>query len=91
MPDRLTILGVPSSAGAYAPGQERAPDALRSADLIESLAVREIRVNDQGDVSDFRWRLDKATPRAMNADAVERVAKSTAALVSGALGKTMPC
>ena len=30
----LTVLGVPTSAGAFAPGQERAPAALREAGLL---------------------------------------------------------
>jgi arginase len=85
MPDRLTIIGVPSSAGAYAPGQEKAPAALRDADLPELLSTHEIPFEDQGDVSDFRWQPDPANPRAMNASVVERVAKSTAAIVSAAL------
>jgi arginase len=31
------LLGVPTSAGAFAPGQEQAPEALREAKLVESL------------------------------------------------------
>lgn len=31
MLQQLTIVGAPSSAGAYAPGQERAPGALTQA------------------------------------------------------------
>ena len=36
MPRRLEIVGAPSSAGAYAPGQERAPQAYRAAGLLGS-------------------------------------------------------
>ena len=30
---RLHVIGAPTSAGAYAPGQERGPEALRAAGL----------------------------------------------------------
>ena len=33
----LGLIGVPTSAGAFAPGQEQAPRALRDAGLVESL------------------------------------------------------
>jgi arginase len=85
MSDRLVIIGAPSSAGAYAPGQEKAPDALRVAGLLELLAARGIPVDDQGDVPGFRWRADRANPRAMNADVAARVAKATAERVGSAL------
>ncbi|RPJ80211.1 MAG: hypothetical protein EHM13_12405 [Acidobacteria bacterium] len=60
---RLAIIGAPSSAGAYAPGQEKAPAALRAAGLPEFLTARGIPVDDHGDVSGFRWRADKVNPR----------------------------
>ena len=71
---RLDVIGAPSSAGAYAPGQERAPRALRAAGLLASLDESQIAVRDRGDVPGFRWRVDRANPRAMNADAVASVA-----------------
>ena len=85
MSDRLTVIGAPGSAGAYAPGQERAPAALRAIGLLELLAARGITVEDRGDVPGFRWRLDKANPRAMNADMAVRVARATAERVASAL------
>ena len=39
----LTVLGVPTSAGAFAPGQERAPAALREAGLLAALGERGVR------------------------------------------------
>jgi hypothetical protein len=39
--DRLAVIGVPSSAGAYAPGREKAPDALCSLDRWLSSLERE--------------------------------------------------
>ena len=85
MSNRLAIIGAPSSAGAYAPGQEKAPAALRAAGLLEFLSAGGITVDDLGDVSGFRWRADKANPRAMNANAAATVAKATAERVASAL------
>src|SRR5687768_904028 len=82
---RLVIIGAPSSAGAYAPGQEKAPAALRAAGLRELLSARGIKVDDHGDVGGFRWRSDKTNPRAMNAAAVAAVASATAERVASAL------
>jgi arginase len=82
---RLVIIGAPSSAGAYAPGQEKAPSALRAAGLLKLLSAGGISVEDAGDVPGFRWRADKANPRAMNPDAVSAVARTTADRVAPAL------
>jgi arginase len=86
MTERLCIIGAPSSAGAYAPGQERAPAALREAGLLERLHALGVDVHDLGDTEGFRWQADKKNPRAMNALAVARTARSTARLVDQALG-----
>jgi arginase len=84
-PRRLSVIGVPSSAGAYAPGQERAPAALRAAGLLDRLRDSAIDVRDLGDTGYFRWQVDREAPRAMNAAAVVRAARSTADLVESAL------
>jgi arginase len=83
--DQLAVIGAPSSAGAYAPGQEKSPDALRAIGLCEHLSERGIPVADLGNVEGFRWRVDKANPRAMNAGAAAKVAKATAHQVAQAL------
>jgi arginase len=85
MRNRLAIVGVPSSAGAYAPGQEKAPAALRATGLLDFLSERGISVDDRGDVSGFRWRADKANPRAMNVSTVATVAKASAEQVASVL------
>jgi arginase len=81
---RLAIVGAPSSAGAYAPGQERAPAALRAAGLRERLSARGVAVDDRGDVPGFRWRIDRSNPRAMNVDAAASVAAAVADEVAAA-------
>jgi arginase len=90
MSKALVIVGAPSSAGAYAPGQEKAPQALRAAGLLEYLGAQGIAVDDRGDVPGFRWRVDRSSPRAMNADVAARIAKATADRVAAALAEDAP-
>ena len=81
----LTLLGVPTSAGAFAPGQEKAPAALRATGLPEALRERGIELRDLGDSQVWRWRPDRERPRAQNLEAVVRIARETAERVEGAL------
>jgi arginase len=81
----LTLLGVPTSAGAFAPGQEKAPAALRGAGLPEALSERGIELRDLGDSPVWRWRPDRERPRAQNLEAVVRIARETAERVEDAL------
>jgi arginase len=79
---RLSVIGVPSSAGAYAPGQEKAPDALRSCGLLRFLQDLNVIVNDKGNVPGFRWKVDRQNPRAMNVKAVAEIARTLAQKVN---------
>jgi arginase family enzyme len=81
----LYLIGAPSSAGAYAAGQEKAPAAFRLHGLVAALSKAGLQVQDRGDVDGFRWRPDLANPKAMNVDAVRRVAQSVADQVSEGL------
>ncbi len=53
---RVSILGVPSSAGSHNPGQEKAPAAWRAAGLADGLRQAGLDVEDRGDLpaSPFR-------------------------------------
>jgi arginase len=82
----LTLLGVPTSAGAFTPGQERAPAALREAGLVDALTQRGVEVRDLGDSPVWRWRPDRERPRAQNLGAVVEIARDTATRVEAALG-----
>ncbi len=84
MTRKLALIGAPSSAGAYAPGQEKAPAAFRDAGLINMLREKAIAVEDYGDVPAFRWRVDKINPRAMNLEHVVKVVRETAEKVASA-------
>jgi arginase len=85
----IAIIGAPSSAGAYAPGQELAPAALREAHLLRALEQPGREIRDRGDLPTFRWRVDRQSPRARNPAAVVAAIEgvrdeATAALAEGA-------
>jgi arginase len=79
------MIGAATSAGAYAPGQERAPAAFRQHGLAEALARRGRTVRDHGDVVSFRWRPDPSRPKAMNLDAVRDACDVVAGYVAKAI------
>ena len=82
----LGLIGVPTSAGAFAPGQEQAPRALRDAGLLESLHGSGVVVRDHGDGPAWRWRPDRANPRAQNLSRVVEIVRDTARRVAEAVG-----
>jgi arginase len=85
MPSRIALLGVPTSAGAFAPGQERGPRELRRAGLVGRLRDAGVEVDDLGDSEVWRWRPDTASPRAQNLGAVGDIVRHTARRVERAL------
>ena len=82
----IDVIGVPSSMGAFAPGQERAPAALRGAGLVERLRDAELEPRDHGDSELRRWFPDRQHPFAQHVDVVRDVALETAMRVTGADG-----
>jgi arginase len=81
----LAVIGVPTSAGAFAPGQEQAPAALRQAGLIQLLGDARIVARDDGDRAVWRWRPDRENRRAQNLDAVVEIVTDTARRVATAV------
>ena len=79
------MIGVPSSAGAFAVGQELAPSALRAAGLIEGLRAVCPDVEDLGDSPMIRWHPDREHPRAQNLDTVVDQVWTTSVRVNVAL------
>jgi arginase len=65
--NRISVVGVPSSAASYAAGQDLAPAALRSAGLLDQLAARGLQVHDDGDLPHQAWSPDRDHPLAQNA------------------------
>jgi arginase len=85
----LVVVGAPTSAGSYAPGQEQAPRVLREFGLIDRLAASGRPVRDAGDGPLQVWAPDSATPFAQNlTDVVDAVVAASsqvgAALDEGA-------
>jgi arginase len=83
------LIGAPTSAGAFAPGQEDAPPAVRDAGLITGLREAGVDVVDLGDTPHFRWRPDRANPDAMNLEAVRTSALAVADKVTLALERDL--
>lgn len=79
-----TLIEAPTSAGAYAPGQEEGPRALLDAGLCDGLEAAGVTVSIGGQASPFRWRPDHKSPRAANAGAVIDRAGQVSSLVRSA-------
>lgn len=79
MPVSLSLFGAPTSAASYAPGQEKAPRALREAGLVEALERAGLSVVDRGDLPVWRWRPDRANRFAQNLGAVVDYVRRTEA------------
>jgi arginase len=81
----LGVIGVPTSAGAFAPGQEKAPQALRQAGLVEALQRAGVSIRDHGDRPAWRWRPDRESRRAQNLGVVVEIVRDTARRVTEAV------
>ncbi|MGA7622267.1 MAG: arginase family protein [Candidatus Acidiferrales bacterium] len=65
-PNKIALLGAPTSAAAMSAGHEGAPAALRAAGLIERLRMLGYEVADFGDDPLQLFKLDNESPRARN-------------------------
>jgi arginase len=79
------VIGVPTSAGSFAPGQEQAPAALRAAGLVEALERAGVDVRDHGDRPVWRWRPDRERRDAQNVEQVVEIVRDTARRVGHAI------
>jgi arginase len=73
----IAIIGAPTSLGAFAPGQEQAPQALRKAGVATGF-------DDFGDIPLRRWTPDREHRRAQNAEGVAQAAREVAERVEAA-------
>ncbi len=80
----LSVIGAPTSAGAFGPGQERAPSAFRAHGLLDALRARGLDVVDRGDGLRAEWRTDQRSPEARNVNTVAAVARELADAVAAA-------
>jgi arginase len=69
-PNKIALIGAPSSAAAFAPGSEKAPAALRSAGLLEKLEAIGYEVTDYGDCAPQLYADDDEHKRARNLTAI---------------------
>ena len=83
----LTVIGAATSAGAYGPGQERAPDYLRAHGLVDVLIGTSRRVRDAGNVATFVHRPDPEHPQAANVERVCEAVVAVAVAVSDAYAR----
>ena len=81
----IALIGVPSSAGAHWPGQEKAPQYLRRAGLMERLETSGAPVVDHGDLPVVRFWPDRAHPKQQNLAHVVNIATQVADQVEAAL------
>ncbi len=89
-PNKIALVGAPSSAAAFMPGSEKAPAALRAAGLIERLQSIGYEVTDLGDCPAQLFADDEEHKRARNLPAIvkslnELKPRAEMAVKSGAL------
>jgi arginase len=65
-PNKIALIGAPSSAAAFMPGCEKAPAALRAAGLVERLQSIGYQVEDHGDCAPRLFAEDEEHKRARN-------------------------
>jgi arginase len=85
----LGLIGVPSSAGAHGPGQEKAPSAMRQAGLLGALREAGLTVEDLGDLPVSRFQPDPANRKRQNRSQVITVARQVADRVAAAVERDL--
>jgi arginase len=65
-PNKIAIIGAPSSAAAFLPGSEKAPAALRAAGIVERLKSIGYEITDLGDCAPRLFADDEEHKRARN-------------------------
>lgn len=89
MKQSIALIGVPSSAGAHWPGQEKTPQYLRNAGVITYLESVGLEVVDCGDLPLVRFHPDKEHRHQQNLAAVVGVARRVADQVELALQRKL--
>jgi arginase len=86
---RVGLIGVPSSAGAHGPGQEKAPAALRKAGLVGALRETGLELEDLGDLAVTRFQPDPANRKRQSQSRVIKVARQVADVVASAVEREL--
>jgi arginase len=79
---RVSVLGVPTSAGSHNSGQEKAPAAWRAAGLIDALRGAGLDVEDRGDLPAAPYRPVEPADGLRDTDRVAEVIRRVAAEVA---------
>ena len=86
---KFGLIGVPSSAGAHGPGQEKAPSALRTAGLVGALREAGLELEDLGDLPVVRFAPDGVERKRQSQSRVAKVARQVADTVAGAVEREL--
>ena len=86
---KIGLIGVPSSAGAHGPGQEKAPSALRKAGLLGALREAGLELEDLGDLPLTRFTPDRANRKRQSKARVVKVARQVADTVASAVERDL--
>jgi len=86
---KFGLIGVPSSAGAHGPGQEKAPAALRQAGLLGALREAGLEVEDLGDLPVARFAPDRDNRKRQSQSRVVKVARQVADAVARAVEREL--
>jgi arginase len=85
MKKKIALIGVPSSAGAHWPGQEKTPQYLRAAGLVAQLKAIGLDVQDYGDLPRVCFRPDRDCRHQQNLEKVVEVSRGVAYQIDLAL------
>ena len=86
---RIGLIGVPSSAGAHGPGQEKAPAALRQAGLLGAVRETGLEIDDLGNLPVTRFEPDRRHARQQSLSRVVAVDRQVADAVDEAVERGM--
>ena len=86
---KFGLIGVPSSAGAHGPGQEKAPSALRTAGLVGALREAGLELEDLGDLPMVRFAPDRVERKRQSQSQVVKVARQVAHAVERAVEREL--
>ena len=86
---KFGLIGVPSSAGAHGPGQEKAPAALRQAGLLGALREAGLEVDDLGDLPVARFAADRDNRKRQSQSRVIKVARQVADVIARAVEREL--
>jgi len=79
---RVSVVGVPTSAGSHNPGQDKAPAAWRAAGLIDDLRAAGLDVEDRGDLTAAPYRPVEPADGLRDLERVVAVAREVAGEVA---------